>query len=151
MYDNKFHEYRADFLVASDLALRAQLTEFRDHQLVNYLTVSKRNGKVRFRILLVFWLKHFCILFSLFYSKVLSKRGSVDGGEYLTIPLDRSQIFLRLCYPLLCVYQLMYCAYRATLQAFLENIEESWRRHISGNFEDTIIVSQVLKTISVRK
>lgn len=57
---------RADFLVASDLALRAQLTEFRDHQLV------------------------------------LSKRGSVDGGEYLTIPLDR-----------------------ATLQAFLENIEES--------------------------
>ena len=54
MYDNKFHEYRADFLVASDLALRAQLTEFRDHQLVNYLTVSKRNGKVRFRILLVF-------------------------------------------------------------------------------------------------
>jgi len=57
---------RADFLVASDLALRAQLTEFRDHQLV------------------------------------LSKRGSVDGGEYLTIPLDRP-----------------------TLQAFLENIEES--------------------------
>jgi len=57
---------RADFLVASDLALRAQLTEFRDHHLV------------------------------------LSKRGSVDGGEYLTIPLDRP-----------------------TLQAFLENIEES--------------------------
>ena len=29
--------HRADFLVASDLALRAQLTEFRDHQLVVFL------------------------------------------------------------------------------------------------------------------
>ena len=45
MYDNKFHVYRADFLVASDLALRAQLTEFRDHQLVNNLTISRRNKK----------------------------------------------------------------------------------------------------------
>jgi len=57
---------RADFLVASDLALRAQLTEFRDHKLIR------------------------------------SKRGAVDGGEYLTIPLDR-----------------------ATMTAFLENIQET--------------------------
>lgn len=57
---------RAEFLVASDLALRAQLTEFRDHQLV------------------------------------LSKRSGGDGGEYLTIPLDR-----------------------ATLQAFMESVEEA--------------------------
>ena len=28
--------HRADFLVASDLALRAQLTEFRDHHLVSF-------------------------------------------------------------------------------------------------------------------
>jgi len=57
---------RAEFLVASDLALRAQLTEFRDHQLV------------------------------------LSKRSGGDGGEYLTIPLDRP-----------------------TLQAFMESVEEA--------------------------
>merc|ERR1712226_891800 len=57
---------RADFLVASDLALRAQLTEFRDHKLVR------------------------------------SKRGAMDGGEYLTVPLDR-----------------------ATMTAFLENIKET--------------------------
>jgi len=43
---------RLEFLVPSDLALRAQLTEFRDHKLVK------------------------------------SKKGS-DGGEYLTIPLDK--------------------------------------------------------------
>jgi len=55
---------RAEFLVASDLALRAQLTEFRDHKLVK------------------------------------SKKGS-DGGEYLTIPLDKP-----------------------TMSAFLENIDE---------------------------
>jgi len=55
---------RAEFLVASDLALRAQLTEFRDHKLVK------------------------------------SKKGN-DGGEYLTIPLDK-----------------------ATMTAFLENIDE---------------------------
>jgi len=55
---------RAEFLVASDLALRAQLTEFRDHKLVK------------------------------------SKKGS-DGGEYLTIPLDKP-----------------------TMTAFLENIDE---------------------------
>jgi len=55
---------RAEFLVASDLALRAQLTEFRDHKLVK------------------------------------SKKGS-DGGEYLTIPLDKP-----------------------TLKTFLENINE---------------------------
>jgi len=55
---------RAEFLVASDLALRAQLTEFRDHKLVK------------------------------------SKKGN-DGGEYLTIPLDKP-----------------------TLSTFLENINE---------------------------
>jgi len=55
---------RAEFLVASDLALRAQLTEFRDHKLVK------------------------------------SKKGN-DGGEYLTIPLDKQ-----------------------TMAAFLENINE---------------------------
>jgi len=55
---------RAEFLVASDLALRAQLTEFRDHKLVK------------------------------------SKKGN-DGGEYLTIPLDKP-----------------------TLSAFLDNINE---------------------------
>jgi len=54
---------RLEFLVASDLALRAQLTEFRDHKLVR------------------------------------SKKGA-DGGEYLTIPLDK-----------------------ATLAAFLESIQ----------------------------
>jgi len=55
---------RSEFLVASDLALRAQLTEFRDHKLVK----SKKGG---------------------------------DGGEYLTIPLDKQ-----------------------TLRTFLENISE---------------------------
>ena len=40
------HNHRADFLVASDLALRAQLTEFRDHQLVNYSRNEKRNEKL---------------------------------------------------------------------------------------------------------
>jgi len=55
---------RSEFLVASDLALRAQLTEFRDHKLVK----SKKGG---------------------------------DGGEYLTIPLDKQ-----------------------TLKTFLENISE---------------------------
>lgn len=54
---------RLEFLVPSDLALRAQLTEFRDHKLVK------------------------------------SRKGN-DGGEYLTIPLDK-----------------------ATLAAFMENIE----------------------------
>jgi len=53
---------RLEFLVPSDLALRAQLTEFRDHKLVK----SRKGG---------------------------------DGGEYLTIPLDKP-----------------------TLQAFLETI-----------------------------
>ena len=53
---------RLEFLVPSDLALRAQLTEFRDHKLVK------------------------------------SRKGN-DGGEYLTIPLDKP-----------------------TLQAFLETI-----------------------------
>ena len=39
LHDNWFLlNHRADFLVASDLALRAQLTEFRDHQLVKYST-----------------------------------------------------------------------------------------------------------------
>ena len=55
---------RAEFLVASDLALRAQLTEFRDHKLIK------------------------------------SRKGA-DGGEYLTIPLDKP-----------------------TLTAFLENVQD---------------------------
>jgi len=59
-----YRKCRAEFLVASDLALRAQLTEFRDHKLVK------------------------------------SKKGN-DGGEYLTIPLDKP-----------------------TMTAFLENIDE---------------------------
>ena len=58
-----YRKCRAEFLVASDLALRAQLTEFRDHKLIK------------------------------------SKKGA-DGGEYLTIPLDKP-----------------------TLNAFLENVE----------------------------
>ena len=32
--------HRADFLVASDLALRAQLTEFRDHHLVSFFCLK---------------------------------------------------------------------------------------------------------------
>ena len=59
-----YRKCRAEFLVASDLALRAQLTEFRDHKLIK------------------------------------SKKGN-DGGEYLTIPLDKP-----------------------TLNAFLENVQE---------------------------
>jgi len=59
-----YRKCRAEFLVASDLALRAQLTEFRDHKLIK------------------------------------SKKGA-DGGEYLTIPLDKP-----------------------TLNAFLENVQE---------------------------
>ena len=58
-----YRKCRSEFLVASDLALRAQLTEFRDHKLIR------------------------------------SKKGA-DGGEYLTIPLDKP-----------------------TLSAFLENIQ----------------------------
>ena len=61
-----YRKCRSEFLVASDLALRAQLTEFRDHKLIR------------------------------------SKKGA-DGGEYLTIPLDKP-----------------------TLSAFLENIQNKW-------------------------
>jgi len=59
-----YRKCRSEFLVPSDLALRAQLTEFRDHKLVK----SRKGG---------------------------------DGGEYLSIPLDKT-----------------------LLQAFLDNIEE---------------------------
>ena len=52
---------------------------------------------------------------------MLSKRGSVDGGEYLTIPLDRfANINHTVLFFLICFF------FRPTLQAFLENIEESW-------------------------
>ena len=60
-----YRKCRSGFLVNNDLALRAQLTEFRDHKLIR------------------------------------SKKG-VDGGEYLTIPLDKP-----------------------TLTAFLENIQDN--------------------------
>ena len=36
-----YRKCRAEFLVASDLALRAQLTEFRDHKLVRSKKVHK--------------------------------------------------------------------------------------------------------------
>jgi origin recognition complex subunit 2 len=60
-----YRKCRSEFLVPSDLALRTQLTEFRDHKLVK----AKKGG---------------------------------DGGEYLSIPLDK-----------------------ATLQMFLQNVEET--------------------------
>jgi len=59
-----YRKCRSEFLVPSDLALRAQLTEFRDHKLIK----SRKGG---------------------------------DGGEYLSIPLDKS-----------------------TLQEFLENVQD---------------------------
>ena len=96
--------HRADFLVASDLALRAQLTEFRDHHLVSFLSQIVQTN---------FYLE--------LSPKVLSKRGSVDGGEYLTIPLDR---FANINHTVL--FFISFPFFRPTLQAFLENIEESW-------------------------
>ena len=95
--------HRADFLVASDLALRAQLTEFRDHHLVSFLSQIVQTN---------FYLE--------LSPKVLSKRGSVDGGEYLTIPLDR---FANINHTVL--FFISFPFFRPTLQAFLENIEES--------------------------
>jgi len=59
-----YRKCRSEFLVPSDLALRAQLTEFRDHKLIK----SRKGG---------------------------------DGGEYLSIPLDKN-----------------------TLEEFIENVQE---------------------------
>ena len=49
---------------------------------------------------------------------VLSKRGAVDGGEYLTIPLDRCSFTLGCCSELTTLL-------RGTITAFLETVKEN--------------------------